>query len=119
MRRLILKRLRLQARVGILDHELLGPQPLIVTITVELPHAPFLPAGDEIDRVFDYCHLRNVAIEETRRGHVNLLETLAGRIVQRLLAYPQVGRAVVRIDKPGIFDDCDAVGVEIEAVASH
>jgi dihydroneopterin aldolase len=68
--------------------------------------------------VFDYRRLRDVAIEETERGHVNLLETLAGRIAQRLLAWPQVGRVVVAMDKPGIFDDCDAVGIEVD-IAKH
>lgn len=116
MRRLILQRLQVQARVGILDHELLRPQLLVVTVTVELPHASPLPASDDIDQVFDYCRLRDVAIEETKRDHVNLLETLAGRIAQRLLAYPQVGRTIVRIDKPGIFTDCDSIGVEIDIV---
>jgi 7,8-dihydroneopterin aldolase/epimerase/oxygenase len=116
MRRLILDRLQLQARVGILEHELLKPQALIVNIMVELPAAPLTPASDEISQVLDYRHLRNAAIEESAGGHHNLLETLAGRIVERLLAHPSVARVVVRIDKIEIFPDCDAVGVEIEAV---
>ncbi len=116
MRRLLLERLKLHARVGILEHELKEPQLLIVTLMVELPRAPLMPTSDDIDRVLDYRHLRNVALEESARGHDKLLETLTGRIVQRLLAYAQVGRAVVRVEKPAIFDDCDSVGIEVEGV---
>ena len=113
MSRLILENLHVQASVGILEHERRSTQPLLLTVSVELPNAG-LPAQDEVHCVFDYRHLRDVAIEEVQRGHVNLLETLAGRIVERLLAFPQVGRVVVRVDKPNIFPDCRAVGVEIE-----
>ena len=113
MSRLILENLHVQASVGILEHERRSTQPLLLTVSVELPHAG-LPAQDEVHCVFDYRHLRDVAIEEVQRGHVNLLETLAGRIVERLLGFPQVGRVVVRVNKPNIFPDCRTVGVEIE-----
>ena len=113
MSRLILENLHVQASVGILEHERRSTQPLLLTVSVELPSAG-LPAQDEVHCVFDYRHLRDVANEEVQRGHVNLLETLAGRIVERLLAFPQVGRVVVRVDKPDIFPDCRTVGVEIE-----
>ena len=113
MSRLILENLHVQASVGILEHERRSTQPLLLTVAVELPHAG-LPAQDEVHCVFDYRHLRDVALEEVQRGHVNLLETLAGRIVERLLRFPPVGRVVVRVDKPNIFPDCRSVGVEIE-----
>lgn len=115
MRRLVLNRLKLKARVGILPHELDAAQPLEVWITAELPDAPLQPQHDDIRHVFDYCHLRDAAIEEAGRGHVNMLETLAGRIAKRLLGYKPVSRVVVRIEKPSIFDDCDAIGIEVSA----
>ena len=113
MRTIILDRLRVQASVGILEHELKARQPLLVSMVVELPDAPLLPAADDVDHVLDYRVLRAIALDEVMRGHVNMLETLAGRIAQRLLEHDGVATVRVRVDKPNIFPDCDAVGIEV------
>lgn len=115
MRRIFLDRLRLQASVGILEHELKARQALLISIEVALHDTAITPATDEVGAVFDYRHLRNAALTEAQAGHVNMLETLAGRIVQRLLAFDAVASARVRVDKPSIFTDCDSVAVEISA----
>jgi 7,8-dihydroneopterin aldolase/epimerase/oxygenase len=116
MRRIYLDKLRIQANIGILEHELLSKQPLLVSLTVDLPDAPILPAADEIIHVFDYRKLRDIALEETSQGHVNLLETLAGRIANRIIELKAVHQVIVRVDKPNIFPDCDGVGVEVTRV---
>ena len=115
MRTITIDRLRVLASVGILEHELSAHQPLLVTTSVTLPRAPLIPVGDEIAHVLDYSHLRNIAKEEAERGHVNMLETLAGRIAERLLRLPGVRVARVSIVKPSIFPDCDGVIVEVVA----
>lgn len=113
MRKVLLNQLRVQASVGILEHELLSKQQLLISLTVELPQAAIVPEGDDVRHVLDYRHLRDIAMEEAARGHVNMLETLAGRIAERLLALPGVRAAQVRVVKPNIFPDCDGVAVEI------
>ncbi len=115
MRRIFLDRLRVQASVGILEHELLSKQPLLISLSVELPRAATLPQADTVAQVLDYRQLREVALQEAQAGHTNMLETLAGRIAQRLLALPGVALARVRVVKPNIFPDCDGVAVEVEA----
>ena len=113
MRTIHLERLRVQANVGILEHELRARQLLLVSIVAELPQAPALPATDEVAAVLDYRLLRGIALEEVGRGHVNMLETLAGRIAQRVLGLDGVHRVRVRVDKPNIFPDCAGVGIEV------
>ncbi|MBU6439477.1 MAG: dihydroneopterin aldolase [Betaproteobacteria bacterium] len=113
MRTLYLERLRVQASVGILEHELRSRQQLLVSIAAELPDAPSLPAADDVAHVLDYRLLRSIALEEVGHGHVNMLETLAGRIAQRVLGLEGVRRVRVRVDKPNIFPDCDGVGIEV------
>ena len=115
MRRIFLDRLRVQASVGILDHELLSKQQLLINLAVEMPHAPTLPEADTVQHVLDYRQLREAAHHEAQAGHVNMLETLVGRIAHRLLALPGVALARVRVVKPNIFPDCDGVAVEVEA----
>ncbi|MEO7152264.1 MAG: dihydroneopterin aldolase [Burkholderiaceae bacterium] len=116
MRKLFVDRLRVQASVGILDYELLSKQQLLISLAVEMPHAPTLPEADTVHHVLDYRQLRDAAHEEAQAGHINMLETLAGRIAQRLLALPGVALARVRVVKPNVFPDCDGVAVEVEAV---
>ena len=115
MRRIVIERLRVQASVGILEHELLSKQPLLITLCVEMPHAPTLPEADTVQHVLDYRQLREAAHHEAQAGHIHMLETLAGRIANRLIALPGVALARVRVVKPNIFPDCDGVAVEVEA----
>lgn len=113
MRTLRIDNLRVQASVGILEHELLAKQQLLISVAVELPHAPTVPAVDAVTHVLDYRHLRDIAKVEAESGHVYMLESLAGRIVRRALDLPGVSVARVRVVKPNIFPDCDGVAVEV------
>jgi 7,8-dihydroneopterin aldolase/epimerase/oxygenase len=115
MRTLSIDRLRVQASVGILEHELRSRQQLLISMDVQMPGAPVLPAADNVHHVLDYRQLRDIAKQESEADHVNMLETLAGRIASRLLALPGVGQTRVRVVKPGIFPDCDGVSVEVMA----
>ncbi len=118
LRRLSVERLRVMASVGILEHELSAKQPLLVSVSVEQHGAALLPAADDVHHVLDYRHLRDAALAEAQAGHVNMLETLAGRIAQRLLARRSVRRVQVRITKPNIFPDCDGASVDIDVHAT-
>jgi 7,8-dihydroneopterin aldolase/epimerase/oxygenase len=113
MRTLLLDKLRVMASVGILEHELRSKQPLLISIELQLPHAPALPAADDVMHVLDYRLLRDIAKEEAEAGHINMLETLAGRIAARLAALRGANSVRVRITKPNIFPDCDGVSVEV------
>ena len=50
----------------------------------------------------------------TRSGHINLVETLADRIVELCLANPRVRSVWVRVEKLDLFPDAAGVGVEVE-----
>jgi 7,8-dihydroneopterin aldolase/epimerase/oxygenase len=119
MRRIILEKLRVQASVGILEHELKAKQPLTVSVTLELPSADVLPESDDIHQVMDYRRVRDTILDEINKGHVNMLETLAGRISARLLVLKGVESVTLRVDKPSIFPDCDSIGIEVSAHRSQ
>ena len=59
----------------------------------------------------------NTTGQEAEGPHINMLETLAGRIAERLLALPGVARTRVRVTKPNIFPDSDGVSVEVTAAS--
>lgn len=106
--------LTFQASLGILAHEKKSPQPICVDAQLHLGKQPLLPCDDDIHRVLDYRKVRQIIIDECTAEHVNLLETLIGKLAQRLLTLPGVVGVRVKITKLEIFDDC-AVAISTEA----
>jgi len=69
------------------------------------------PIDDDVDRILSYDRVTEAITHELSAERLNLLETLAERVAERILLEPQAVRAFVRIEKldrgPG------ALGVEI------
>jgi 7,8-dihydroneopterin aldolase/epimerase/oxygenase len=110
---LTLSGLRFTASLGILDEEKAAPQPIRVDAELHLGQQPLLPQDDDILRVLDYRKVRRIIIEECTAEHVNLLETLIGKLCHRLMHLPGVLGVRVRIAKLEIFDDCE-VAIRME-----
>jgi dihydroneopterin aldolase len=111
---LTLQGLRFDANLGILEQEKTAPQPILVDAELNLGPQPLLPQDDDIFHVLDYRKVRRIIIEECTAEHVNLLESLIGKLVQRLLQLPGVVGVRVKIAKLEIFDDCE-VAIRMEA----
>jgi dihydroneopterin aldolase len=111
---IFIKGLRIDARIGVHAHEKNRFQPLKLDADILISDARFHPARDKLDEVFDYQKIRAAMIDVVREdGHIHLLETLADRVIERLLAMGDVQAVRVRISKFTAFDDCDSVGVEV------
>lgn len=104
---LTLTGLRFNANLGILDHEKTAPQPIQVDAELNRGAQPLLPSDDDIHHVLDYRKVRQIIIAECTAEHVNLLETLIGKLTNRLLKLPGVIGVRVKIVKLEIFDDCE------------
>ena len=111
---LTLSGLRFQASLGILDHEKQAPQPIQVDAELSLGEQPLSPQDDDISHVLDYRKVRQIIIDECTAQHVNLLESLIGKLCARLLQLPGVRGVRVKIVKLEIFDDCE-VAIRMEA----
>jgi dihydroneopterin aldolase len=105
--------LRFDANLGILDHEKTAPQPIQVDAELNLGTQPLEPRDDDILHVLDYRKVRKIIIDECTAEHVNLLESLIGKLAQRLMQLPGVVGVRVRIAKLEIFDDCE-VAIRVE-----
>jgi dihydroneopterin aldolase len=110
---LTLTGLRFNANLGILELEKKGPQPIQVDAELSLGAQPLLPCDDDIHHVLDYRKVRQIIIAECTAQHVNLLETLIGKLANRLMQLPGVLGVRVKIAKLEIFDDCE-VAIRIE-----
>ena len=69
------------------------------------------PVDDDVDRILSYDRVTEAIATELAAERLNLLETLAERVAERILTEPQAAKVFVRIEKldrgPG------ALGVEI------
>ena len=104
---LTLTGLRFSASLGILESEIGTPQPIQVDAELNLGPQALLPHDDDITHVLDYRKVRQIIIDECTAEHVNLLETLIGKLAHRLLQLPGVIGVRVKIAKLEIFEDCE------------
>jgi dihydroneopterin aldolase len=110
---LTLTGLRFDANLGILDHEKTAPQPIQVDAELNLGPQPLLPRDDDISNVLDYRKVRKIIIDECTAEHVNLLESLIGKLSHRLMQLHGVKGVRVKIAKLEIFEDCE-VAIRME-----
>jgi dihydroneopterin aldolase len=110
---LSLKGLRFKANLGILESEKTAPQPIQVDAELNLGEQPLLPSDDDILRVLDYRKVRQIIINECTAEHINLLETLIGKVATKLMTLPGVKGVKVKIAKLEIFEDCE-VAIETQ-----
>jgi 7,8-dihydroneopterin aldolase/epimerase/oxygenase len=105
--------LRFDANLGILESEKTKPQPIQVDAQLNLGTQALSPQDDEINHVLDYRRVRQIIIDECTERHINLLESLIGKVAQRLMQLPGVLGVRVKIAKLEIFDDCE-VAIKVE-----
>ena len=110
---LTLNGLRFDANLGILDSEKTAPQPIQVDAELRLGPQPLQPRDDDILHVLDYRKVRRIIIDECTAEHVNLLESLIGKLANRLMQLPGVLGVRVKIAKLAIFNDCE-VAIRVE-----
>ena len=110
---LTLTGLRFDANLGILEHEKTAPQPIQVDAELNLGPQPLLPRDDDISNVLDYRKVRKIIIDECTAEHVNLLESLIGKLAHRLMQLHGVKGVRVKIAKLEIFEDCE-VAIRME-----
>lgn len=72
------------------------------------------PIDDDVDRILSYDRVTEAIDTELGDERINLLETLAARVAERILLEPQAQRVFVRIEK--IDRGPYALGVEIARV---
>lgn len=101
------------SNIGVHDFEKRGEQRVLFNVELYVPLAASTPKQDELHEVLDYDFIRNTIQKRVAQGHMHLQETLCDDIARSLLSHPKVRAVQVSTQKPDVYPDCEAVGVEV------
>ncbi len=102
--------MRIQAEIGIHDHEYGRSQPLIVDVEMQIDAAGF----DNIHDTVNYEQILSKARAVAAEGHTKLVEAYAERLARACMEDPRARRVRVRVEKPeALAPHADAAGVEV------
>jgi dihydroneopterin aldolase len=99
-----------EADIGAFQKERGHKQRLRFNVVVEVRPVTG-PLEDDVDRILSYDRITESIASELAAERLNLLETLAERVAERILAEPAAMRAFIRIEKLDVGPY--ALGVEI------
>lgn len=84
--------------IGAFQQERGTRQRIQFNVVVEVRPQP-QPLDDDVDKILSYDRITEAIAAELAAERLNLLETLAERVAERILAEPQAMRAFVRVEK--------------------
>ena len=113
LRHVFVRDLSLIAMVGIYEHEKRHPQRILVNIDCAVQERGGA-LEDDIKNVVSYEKVVKNVKAIVRDGHVNLVETLAEKIAEKVLKNRSIMRIRVRVEKLDIIPEASSVGIEIE-----
>ncbi len=117
-RRVFVRDLILPCAIGIHAHEQDAPQRVRINVDL-MVREDNRTLEDRIENVVSYEHIVKGARALTSEGHINLVETLAERIVGLCLGDARVSSVRVRVEKLDIYEEAVSVGVEIERLQNE
>ena len=106
-RRVFVRGLRLNAAIGVYDHERGRTQPLVIDAVLDMTLHGIHTLRDTVN----YEQVGAIARDFISQGHITLVETLAEDMARVLLDLPYVTRVEISISKPEALRDADHAGV--------
>ncbi|MFC5373117.1 dihydroneopterin aldolase [Brevundimonas faecalis] len=103
------RELRVEASIGVYDHEHGRLQPLVVDVELDLGAAPV----DRLSDTLDYDGVARIVRDLAAGPHIALIETFAERAALACLEDHRVLAVKVRVDKPGAIPGAAAAGCEV------
>ena len=109
---IFLRGLRVEALIGVYEHERHAPQPLVVDLELGLAHSRGC-LSDRIEDAVDYAEVAAALRRHALANRRELLEAFAQDLADRLLRDFALVSVAVTVSKPGILDAADSIGVSI------
>ena len=112
-RRIFLRNHAVPVRIGAHDFEKTQAQRVVFNVELFVPYELSTPQTDDLAEVVDYDFVRELIAARIGQGHVELQETLCDDLAAQMLAHPRVQAVRLSSNKPDVYPDCEAVGVEV------
>ena len=112
-RRIFLRNHVVPVRIGAHDFEKTQAQRVVFNVELFVPYTLSTPQSDDLAEVVDYDFVRELIAARIHQGHVELQETLCDDLAAQMLAHPRVQAVRLSSNKPDVYPDCEAVGVEV------
>lgn len=105
-----IENLRLRTVVGIFEWEKEVKQDVVINVEIEFDGAEAIEK-DDIQHTVDYKSITKRIISRVEGKDYNLIERIAGDVMEIIMEDNKVEKATVRIDKPGALRYADSVSV--------
>ncbi|WP_407280672.1 dihydroneopterin aldolase [Aromatoleum evansii] len=109
---IFLRGVRVEALIGVYEHERHAPQPLVIDLELGLQHARCC-ASDDLRDAVDYGQVLAAVRRLAQVNRAVLLEAFAQNVADALFAGFELSSVAISVSKPAIFDAADSVGVSI------
>ncbi|MAK12439.1 MAG: dihydroneopterin aldolase [Candidatus Pelagibacter sp.] len=104
------KNLTLNTKFGFYPKEKKNSQRLIFNLKIY--KIENIHKDSKLEDIVDYDQIIKI-IKEILAEKINFLETLAGRIVNKIFDDKRIIKVNIKIEKPDAVSECDSVGYEI------
>ncbi len=99
MQQLLIEELSVQAIIGVYKKERVTPQPLVISIELDIDSSAAIQS-DQLEDALDYYVLTSRIQTWLSQTQFQLLEALTDALLDQLLSEPQVQKAKVKVGKP-------------------
>jgi dihydroneopterin aldolase len=110
---IFIRQLRLQAWIGLYRHEKVAPQTIEIDLEIAVPGDKVFASGKVADTI-DYAVVAESIRTLLAKERFGLVESLAEKIAELILADFRAPHVKVSIAKLGVLRDAQRVGVSIE-----
>ncbi|CAN5542157.1 hypothetical protein BH09PSE5_BH09PSE5_32220 [soil metagenome] len=111
-RRVSIDGLTLQTSLGVYSFEKQAKRTVTIDVQLWIPLVLCTPVHDQLVEVVNYEDFHNAIVSIVNEGHVHLIESLADRIADTLMAHVAVRAVHVRVAKMAVFADCRSISID-------
>lgn len=109
-----IENLRLRTVVGIYDWEKQSKQDVVINVELEFDGSAAIKS-DDIDDSINYKTINKEIIAHVENSNFDLIEKIAGDVLDIVMKDRKIQKATVKIDKPGALRFTDSVSVELSS----
>ncbi|NIP39372.1 MAG: dihydroneopterin aldolase [Candidatus Dadabacteria bacterium] len=107
-----IENIRLRTIVGIYEWEKENKQDVVINVELEFDGNK-AAKSDNIEDSVNYKTINKEIIEHIENGKFDLIEKIAGDVLDIILKHDKVQKAAVKVDKPGALRFTDSVSVQL------